>query len=540
MLVLGLGMVAFLSNGLRLLSVEIGNADVSGILYNADLINQGGLPYRDSLEHKSPLSFFMTAAVFASLGRDLWVLNLVFYIWLCFGALAVGTAAATLYASNGGRSGKTAGFVAAGVFLLSASQFEYNYSAWMTPAYTASFALALLAARHGRLTTWLLSGVAFTFACLLKAFAITLAPVIVLIWWRMSRAGVDRRGLLVWVAGAVLGLVPLVGLYAWNGALEDLIFGSIPIDHAVRYATATILPLPWWDFLLQVLWQAYETFPLAVALAGVACLVWWFSPAKRAPLGIAVAFLVVSLIGVSLGGTRFYRHYLIQYLPALAMLVAYPRLWSWLSLVLARSTLRHQALATVVAVAMMPQLLHIVLAQPLGFQVNERQTTAKAAAEYVREFTSPEHTILAWGWDAWPVYYWAERTAPGAVYKELGAVTTLNNNSSFFAGETPRFRDAETAHQLLAELVSDPPQAVVIGGFYGKPTLAQPYPGPLEEFAALREFLDQNYRRDRLFGDLLVLRLNQFAQADADEAPIEASDCSVLPENESKPLLNAR
>ncbi len=42
----------------------IGNPDIGGILYSADTINLGLLPYRDTVDVKQPGSFFIVAAVF--------------------------------------------------------------------------------------------------------------------------------------------------------------------------------------------------------------------------------------------------------------------------------------------------------------------------------------------------------------------------------------------------------------------------------------------------------------------------------------------
>lgn len=513
LVILLLGMLVFVANAVRLSQPVIGNADIAGIFYNADLINDGGLPYVDSLEHKSPLSFFISAGLFKVFGRDLIAVDVVFNLWLCFGALAVGTAASVLFGGSGGRRGWKSGCVAAGLFLMSASQFEYNYSGWMAPAYIASFALAVVASRHGHSVTWVLSGIAFTFAFLLKAFAITLAPAIALVWWLRRDQTKWVSGPAAWCLGVCLGFAPLIWLYASEGALFQLAAGVFPSDHASRYLGATIVPLPWWQLAGKAAWQAYETFPLVIALTGAAILIGFRLRVQRETLLIAAAFVAVSVLGVALGGSRFYRHYLIQYLPAFAILAAHPRLWSFLSLALAKPTLKRQMVMVGLFIFAAPQLLHVIIAQPLGYRYDNRQVAAQAAAEYVEGFTTPSSSILAWGWDAWPVYYWSDRKAPGTVYKELGAVTTLNNNSSFFAGQTPRFHDAEAATLLLQEVESNPPQAIVIGGFYGVPTREQPYPGPLKEFEALRDFLHQHYECDRVFGDLMVMRPRQVATA---------------------------
>ena len=114
----------------------VGNADVAGILYNADVLLRSELPFRDSIEYKSPASFFLAAAVFSLFGRDLEVLRAAFSVWMFLGGVVVYLAARWLYRD---RTDVSAG-MAAGLYWLSAGHFDFNYSSWMVPAYALSFA----------------------------------------------------------------------------------------------------------------------------------------------------------------------------------------------------------------------------------------------------------------------------------------------------------------------------------------------------------------------------------------------------------------
>lgn len=50
----------------------LGNADIAGILYEADLICDGGVPYVDTFDMKSPGSWFLFAAIFCGPGSGWW------------------------------------------------------------------------------------------------------------------------------------------------------------------------------------------------------------------------------------------------------------------------------------------------------------------------------------------------------------------------------------------------------------------------------------------------------------------------------------
>ena len=54
----------------------LGNHDVAGITYNADLLLRGGLPYVDTVEIKAPGTFYLVAAAFQLFGRSVWTVHL--------------------------------------------------------------------------------------------------------------------------------------------------------------------------------------------------------------------------------------------------------------------------------------------------------------------------------------------------------------------------------------------------------------------------------------------------------------------------------
>lgn len=124
-------------------SREIGSSDIAGITYNADIINKGLLPFRDSLEIKSPAPYYLFAGIFKFIARDIRAVRVVLALWLLLGAAGVWAAAAALYENRLSRA------LAAGLFLCSVAHFDINYSSWLVTPYVWTFAALLWALETG-------------------------------------------------------------------------------------------------------------------------------------------------------------------------------------------------------------------------------------------------------------------------------------------------------------------------------------------------------------------------------------------------------
>lgn len=210
----------------------LGNADIAGILYEADIICDGGVPYRDTLDMKSPGSWFLFAAIFTGLGagfgRSIAAVQLAYTGWMLLAAPAIWLAARALY----GR-GLAAG-AAVLLYLGAVGWFDLNYSAWMTTPYAWAFACLLLGLR-GRWWWHLLGGLFAAVAVAIKAQAFVLAPCFALVWWwarRRGEPGATLSAWPLWAAGALLGLAPLLLWYQQQGALGLVIAGLFPFGIA--------------------------------------------------------------------------------------------------------------------------------------------------------------------------------------------------------------------------------------------------------------------------------------------------------------------
>lgn len=529
-----LGMVAFAA--LIVLSYRVlepvqglGNNDVAGIVYNADIILHGGLPYVDSIEIKPPASFFLVAGIFAVAGRSVEVLHFASLLWLILGALGVGWAARELYGDFApGRA--VWPVLAAVVYLVAGAKFAANYSSWMATPYAWSVALTLVALRVGG---WRWHAAAAGMACtayLFKNHAVVLGAFIIFSWlWARHRQFKGARGYAwpAWLAGIAVALSPWLLLYARRSALGPLLRGILPFEQADRYVARVIDAGPI-EVVVGLSGQAYRAFPAAMSLSIFVVIVLFVSrnqsTFERERLGTyppvfpQLLLVALSVLGCGLGGMRYYAHYLIQYAAGLALLAAHPLPYyswrqSWKALEfevlrplqlswppvgsMARSRRRLQVF--IVLLAIIPCLgvgsrFARVFNGREGRDYRPGRDPERIGA-MIRARSEPTDRVFCWGWRTWSVYFWAERRSPTALYKSLGTLTEFNNNGKFepAKAERDRFLDfypGPVADDLLVTFRQRPPKFLVRARRF--------FPGmlndPIEQFPALQAIWTDEYR----------------------------------------------
>lgn len=481
----------------------LGNADIAGIFYEADLIVGGGVPYVDTIDMKSPGTFFLLAGVFAGLGRELWCVEVAYILWTALAGPAIWVAARALY----GRS-ETAG-LAVLLYLGWIGTFDYNYSAWMTPAYAWAFACLIAAVRWQKGWLHAAAGACAALALALKGQSVVLAPVFVLVWlWgrRRGEPGATWSAWPLWIFGAALGVAPLFAWYAAHGATHQLVMALVPIGVAREYASRVQPDDLWILKIWRIPWQHMRVFPLHSLLFGAVLVgAWWYRRARKrgdvleagpglasrpsgpdfaAPLAPQLIFWAMSVVGCGLGGWRFYVHYLTQDLPALALIAVHPLGVAWW---LARREKWGAGLLVVTAATSLILIARI----PLGYAQNVDHRGNKHTVEigaYIKERTRPDETILVWGWTAWSTYYHAERRSPSAIFKVLGQATEYNQNGMFTRSLATNFKDGPQADRLLADVRRAPPAYII------KPPVF--FPGakrdPMTQWPAMMRFFRAN------------------------------------------------
>lgn len=508
----------------------LGNNDVAGIAYEADLIRAGWLPYRDSYEIKSPLAFFLVAIAW-SIDRSAEMLHYACHAWIMLGAvgIAIGAWWSEIEASRALRV-RLVGF-AVFLYIVASAPFESNYTTWMMPPYAWAFACAMAGLRTGKLGWHVGAGAASALAFLAKSHAFLLGVAIPLAWLWVRlvdrKRGAQRANAwawLGWVGGAMLGGLPLLLVYASRGATMHLVNGVLPFGTAKEYSARPV-DLTAKELVVGIFEHHWDLMPalLATALASVfvvaVVLVLGFrsrnEPASAAGLEGAphvslfvplLVFWLISIVGGGLGGLRYFAHYVPQYVPAMVWIGASSI--PWRAVVELEPKLRRWGARGVLALAAVGCLF--VGGERVVAGWNKKVgngygpgTSAKRAGEYIARRTEPEDRVQVFGWRGWPVYFYSNRLAPGRVYKALGTITEYNRNGRFPTSEKNRalaFKPGPAADELLAVFQTEPPAFVV---------RARPFfPGvtndPLRSFKELEQILRRDYVLDRRFGTLSV------------------------------------
>lgn len=494
--ILGVALVAFVLVRAFHPIATIGNPDIAGILYSADLLNDGLVPYKDSIDLKPPGSFFVVAAIFRWLGRDTTTLHAAYGAFMLLGAGAMWVAARALHPDRSPAVPATA----VALYAFTIAMFDMNYSSWMATPYAWSFALLLRALRKGSALSHVGAGALAMISVLFKAQAVVLAPLFVVTWLWARRRRWDGAGFgapLAWAGGAAVGATPLLIFYASEGAIPQLVRGVFPVGEAIEYADRMGHRPSIWQPLIPFAKRLGKAFALPFVLV-VACAVGLVRERRAGkasePIVPQLLCCLAGVWGCGIGGMRFYAHYLPQILPAVALLAAHPAAWSWLSALRDRSAGRPiRALSLLHATVLSGGILFAAIQIPRG-KANVIDYRGVAAAEeigaMIRARSGPEDRVLCWGWTAWPVYYFSDRRSPSPIFKVLGQVTEFNGDPRQPDGNVIHFRPGAHADRLLADVRASPPAFIV----RATPFFPFIVNDPLDEFGDLKRIVDEEYR----------------------------------------------
>lgn len=538
----------------------LGNHDIAGIAYEADLLLRGQLPYRDSIELKTPGPFFLVAAAWALAGRSATTLNTACVLWVLLGTLAIFVAAFATYGRKGtglasgwdADVGVRCGAVASALYLASSAQFESNYSTWMMPPYAAAYAALIVALRCDRFSGHVWTGVFATLAYLCKNHGFVIGAVAVIVWgWARLRGEPGARWSAFggWIVGAVLGALPIIVFYASHGALVELVQGVFPLDKVAAYSNSrSAIEVTWPAIVRGATFRVYELFPKEVLWAAGATMVagvvaiWtrlsiatvgqgsrpdsrfdWLRARMISiePVLPGLVFVLLSVVAGGLGGMRFFRHYNAQYLPALAILAAHPEPWRRLAAIAARLTRADgetrsikmsRAAAWLLGVVasifimagglMGAQRHYLVLTGNVSIAFDTDAAPRQVGA-FISERSTANDTIHCWGWKSWSVYFWANRHAPGRLYKELGAVTEYNRNGMFDIPRAVRntrleWKPGPAADELLEVYRTRPPAFLV----RARPFFPAVTNDPLDESGELAALIGREYELVKRIGSI--------------------------------------
>jgi 4-amino-4-deoxy-L-arabinose transferase-like glycosyltransferase len=459
----------------------------------ANEIVDGGRPYIDAVERKPPLLFWTYAGIFEVSGEFNWrALHFVALLWtLC--------AMAGLYLIGRELFDRNTSLIAAlfyGIF--------QPWWTWKTLSFDGEMVMNLpiilawaIAFRQSssRLRPELFAAGAFLAAAfLLKqpagVAAVPLGIYLLLPSYRASRRltrtnSVVQATILTGGFFAALGLVTIV---LWKqGILREAVYWTIA-GHDVPHVF-------WQKGILITLAFLGACLPLVIG-AIMACRdqskIWAERTAERTAL---FGLLAASAIGAA-AGARFYPHYYVQLIPALALLAApwYARLWS--------QTMQppHWLLRPKVTYAWLA-LTVVAFSIEHGTALASRRVPSEAG-RYLFTHSSPDDRIFVWGQSS-EIYLDAHRR-PASRY-----ITTFPLTGNIFGGPLP---DVDTRNRIvpgswenLQEDFAKHPPAYIIDLYSGPGALY-----PVQQFPVLAKLLAEHYQPVARTEDGVIYHRNDY------------------------------
>lgn len=457
--------------------------DVAGILYNAMVLDRGGLPYVDTVELKAPGSFYLARALAGPEARDI----ARFQIWANLCAITSLVAVAAIAWRTWGRAAGVVAAIVYGLHDANLDSMDANYVTWANLPQIAAVGAGLEALRRtgrGALGWWLLAGAASGAAALLKRpDGIVSLVVVAMAAWPARGAdgpgagqGIRWRNALAVGAGVGLSQVPIVVHYAAHGSLGALADGYLLNRWGLRYVARGSSG----SFVGEAALASAFFVGLPLVLCGFtigrADRRRWAGPLRWLSLW-AAATLVAAFVGA-----RFYKGYFLATAAPLCLIAAAP--WGLCGV----RPLRPAWVRAAGLLAITPLVVRCVLSlqHVRDDRARPHDTGGRTIAAHVAENTTADDTIWVWGWHLWDVYPLANRMSGSRIYKSLGLLTPPNDDSWRRPASRLTFVDGEHAQTLIDDLRRNRPRYVVLGSTV-----------PHREFEALHELLRAEYRRDR-------------------------------------------
>ena len=485
----------------------------------------GGVPYRDAIDQRGPVTYWIYAAVFALTS----VHNMVAVHWalLLLILLTCGIVFVLAQRLRDGPEGVAIAYLAS--LLVAVGSFTYRRSQML--AFHTEWPLMLSAA----LGMWLLwqalerfeagrphrlqllaAGACFAVGFLSKQpgiFDAGAAALFVLLW-QLRRGALLSVG--TWRLGALLAVgffstLALTGAYfAWRGAFGDLIFyyWTYNVEHytavvSVADRLASLDPFNHGRHYLT----ANPLLLVGGLLSSVAAL--WQGVRRGLVDGrlLVVLWLLFGYFGASYSGRNF-GHYFIQIIvPAsLATAFAVVGVWRWLSPGEAR--FRRLPDVAVVARGLVVVAVAIALTAPvvrfadeLGWRSVWKHRPVdrdrQALLEAIRQQTTADQSTFVWGY--YPELYVLAPRRPASRYSNTNYLTGMLPWENHQPGVDTSEHIVDGAMDLLIDELEASRPALVIDTAVGDHRYYAKY--PIAKFPPLRDFLEQGYRLHGLVKD---------------------------------------
>jgi len=466
------------------------DTDEATLAVGGRVLARGGSLYVDVIDRKPPLPFAAYAAVQRITGTtDLRPVRLLVAALIAVAALVAASEA-------GRRWGRRSAWVTGIVVVLGASALG------PADAQAANFELfallpitvAVVAAARGRAVV---AGVALTVAVLCKQpAAVTAVPVA----WSLWQAGRWRSLALGGVVGAVV-TVALAAPFGVGQVVEWALLGTggyLGADPAdlgfalVRLAAMLALALGFWcGAWLLVTSPSRQPGPRsALGATSTAPATEPADPRRRAGSRRDVdlwLLLALSALAVT-AGFRFFPHYLLQLVPAVALLAG------------RGASRRPRRIPLAAALGAAALVVAVALA---GYQAAQPAPRVQGdLSAYVARTTAPGDRILVWG--NLPEVYWRSGRDPAGGFTHTEFVTGYSGGRRHHLSTESDVPDRELYRRFVARIGRERPVLVL-------DTAAAGERGgdhfPLAEFPAVTSLLRTGYQRVATVGGVPVYRL---------------------------------
>ncbi len=383
----------------------------------------GQAPYRDLFDHKPPLIYGWYALSFAGFGENVAAPRIMASLTLSLTTFGVYRVAHMLLSER-------EGYAAAAIFGLSLSlvslQMNANTEVFMLLPLVGSLVAFVHGLQKERWHWFLLSGLALGLATMTKPVAIwNLAALLPLLVWVGRGRGLLWPALAGKAAAVLAGCLLMMALVALPfvliGSGDDFLFANLRYNWL--YSVQVPAPDKLSNFMSALGFFLVVAGPLALAaLTGFVLLL---RSRSWVVAVILAAWFAGSLAGVVSTG-RFFTHYWVQLLPALALLAAgafefqsarvlAQRLRLGLAWLMGLGLLLTLAANFHAYAASSPEGKHLAKYPDPQAQWDN---SSRGLAQYLRTRTSPDQTIYVYGRET-QVYFYADRKpAARFIYSE--------------------------------------------------------------------------------------------------------------------------
>jgi 4-amino-4-deoxy-L-arabinose transferase-like glycosyltransferase len=391
--------------------------------YIAQRILAGEVPYRDAVDHKPPLIYFLYALLVKFFGSSIAAIRIptLFYSLVttgalfCLGALLWGRGAALLsvllYALFSG-----------GVLIRGTTSNTETFLVLPLILALICFLKGMSKDGPGKRIYYLSAGLFSGTAIMLKPVAIFnfLILLFFLFTLKNNRPGYDLKNAAYLAAGCLLAPLSFVFYFLGRGAFSDFVFGNIIMN--LKYLQDAVggifIKLRFAYTKIHILIRLENPLLWAFALSGLL----YIFARDRSRENLLIAFWALACFAGVASGGLFFGHYFILFIPALCLLSAY-----------ALKRLSENAGFYAWTMILPVSLLFFLMILPFQYpfyskyspeEISEHQYGRKSyvisyrLAKEFRKFLKPHENILVWSANP-ELYFYLNKKSPTRYYNYL-------------------------------------------------------------------------------------------------------------------------